>query len=191
MFIIFVFQKYKPRNHFFYIWPEFTGRKGAAEIYSCVYKYLQDHVLCKPNYPKKLRIYADNCGGQNKNNKIVLALLRLVHLGLFDRIELAFLVAGHSYMPCDRQFGIISNRLKRYQKISSPDTLVDFIRRVEGEEPVVVKMERKDIFNVDVFTETDLDKRVAKIRREDKVFSQASIIVMKWNVPNGYLLKKN
>ena len=72
----FCISEVQTQEPFFYMWPEFIGRKGAAEIFSCVYKYLQDHVLCKPNYPKKLWIYADNCGGQNKNNKIVLALLR-------------------------------------------------------------------------------------------------------------------
>ena len=90
-------------------------------------------------------------------------------------------------MPCDREFGIISNKLKRYQKISSPNVLVDFIRTAEDENLNVVKLERNEIFNLDVFTEKDLEKRVALIRKEkNKAFSTASIIVMRWNAPNGY-----
>ena len=76
----------------FYMWEEFNGKKGSAEIYSCIYKWLKDNILNKNKNerPKKLRIIADNCGGQNKNNNLVLAFLRLIHQGEFDRIELFF-----------------------------------------------------------------------------------------------------
>ena len=61
---------------------------------SMIYKYLNDKVfhdkhgnpVPKDKRPHKLRIIADNCGGQNKNNKLALALLRLVHLDEFKRI---------------------------------------------------------------------------------------------------------
>ena len=100
----------------FYIWAEYDGGKGSAEIYSCINKWLQQNVFNKQNRPFKLRIIADNCGGQNKNNNLVLALLRLVHLKQFHRVELAFLVPGHLYMPCDRKFGNISKELSNYEK---------------------------------------------------------------------------
>ena len=50
----------------FYVWEEFNGKKGSAEIYSCIHKWLTSNVLNKPNYPRKLTIIVDNCGGQNK-----------------------------------------------------------------------------------------------------------------------------
>ena len=168
----------------FYVWPEFNGSKGAAEIYSCVYKYLEDHVFCKQNYPRKLRIMADNCGGQNKNNKLVLALLRLVHLKKLDRIELAFMVPGHSYLPCDQSFGVIANNIKTIQTIPSPDQLMKHIIEARSPAYKVYKLERNEIFNLDIFTEKDLKKRVALIRTpkdNPKAFSTASIIVMQYN----------
>ena len=52
-------------------------------------------------------------------------------------------------------------------------------------------MAREDIFDLDVFTEESLDKRVAKIRREEGgAFSKAALIVMRARYPNGYLLKQ-
>ena len=57
----------------------------------------------------------------------------------------------------------------------------------------VYNLERNEIFNLDVFTEKDLEKRVALIRTikdDPKAFSTASIIVMKANRENGYELKK-
>ena len=51
---------------YFYIWAEYDGGKGSAEIYSCIYKWLQANVFNKQNRPRKIRIIADNCGGMNK-----------------------------------------------------------------------------------------------------------------------------
>ena len=109
-----------------------------------------------------------------------------------DRIELAFLVPGHSYLPCDRKFGNISKKLAKSQTIASPASLIALIKgRSSGREAFnVTEMQREDIFNLDVFTETSTDQRVVKIRSQDKAFSNASLIVLKAGVPNGYLLKK-
>ena len=189
-FCVFELQTKEP---YFYVWPEYDGMKGAAEIYSCIHKYLEENVFCKPNYPKKLRIMADNASGQNKNNKLVLALLRLVHLKYLVRIELGFMVPGHSYMQCDKAFGIIANSLKKSQ-VPSPDVLCKFIKEARKPAFKVSKLERNDIFNVDIFTETDCKKRVAKIRtstENPKAFSSSSVIVLRERYPNGYILKAN
>ena len=178
----------------FYVWPEYNGSKGAAEIYSCIYKYLKENVFCKEKYPMKLRIMADNCGGQNKNHKLVLALMRLVHLGMLDRIELAFMVSGHSYLPCDQGFATISNKLKKIETIPSQAQLMNHMREARNKPYKVYNLERNEIFNLDVFTEKDKDKRVALIRTiKDipKAFSTASIIVIAANTKNGYKLKKS
>ena len=129
----------------FYVWEEYNGKKGSAEIYSCVYKYLQENVLHlnKEKRPKKLRIIADNCGGQNKSNTLVLALLRLVHLQEFDRIELVFLGPGHTYMPCDRKFGSVSRHLKRIDSISTPDALIHHLKHAEQDPLNVQILEKK------------------------------------------------
>ena len=95
--------------------------------YSCIYKYLQKNFLNKNDRPMRLRVIADNCGGQNKSNNLVLALLRLIHLKVFHRIELAFLVPGHSYMDCDKKFGAISKDLANNEVIPSPSKLKEYI----------------------------------------------------------------
>ena len=175
----------------FYLWEEFNGRRGASEIYSCIYKFLQENLFNLSIRPRKLRIIADNCGGQNKNNNLVLALLRLVHLDLFDRIELAFMVPGHSYLPCDQTFGNIANKLKKHKTIASPDSLCELIRAGKKRKHKVTKMGRNDIYNIDRLVEKG-PGRVAYIRpTHDKIFQTASIIVMKKSYPDGYILKKD
>ena len=46
----------------FYIWTEYDGGKGSAEIYSCIYKWLQQNEFNRRQRRMKLRIIADNCG---------------------------------------------------------------------------------------------------------------------------------
>ena len=175
----------------FYVWEEYNGKKGSAEIYSCVYKWLEENVLHleKNKRPNKLRIIADNCGGQNKSNTLVLALLRLVHLDLFDRIELAFLVPGHTYMPCDRKFGSVARHLKRIDEISSPTALIHRLKHAEIEPLNIQRLEKKHIYNINVLTRKSVRKRVALVRAHGNSFQKASVIVMRKAWPDGYILK--
>ena len=137
---------------------------------------------------------ADNCGGQNKNNKIVLALLRLIHMGYFNRIELAFMLPGHSYLPCDQHFGVITRNLNKESIIASPASLKELmVTARKKEEYKVYDLKRDEIVDLDVLTEKELDKRVALIRTSNddpKAFSTSSVIVMKISKKNGYILKK-
>ena len=89
----FCIHEVKTNKSFSYVWEENNGRKGSLEIYSCLFKYLNEHgfhndgtPVPPEERPHKLRIIADNCGGQNKSNKMALTLLRLVHLDFFKRI---------------------------------------------------------------------------------------------------------
>ena len=108
-----------------YVWTENTAKRGSVEIYSCLHKYFNDYVFNQPVYPRTLKIFADNSGGQNKNNNLCIALLRLVHQGKLDRIEQCFLVPGHSYNACDREFGAIEKHYKTKAQMQTPLRYID------------------------------------------------------------------
>ena len=95
----------KTAESYMFVWEENVAARGSNEIASCLHKWLELYVLSKPNPPKNLKIFADNCGGQNKNIVMMLAAMREVHAGNFERIEFTYLVSGHSYMACDRSLG--------------------------------------------------------------------------------------
>ena len=95
-------------SHMF-LWPETTAKRGASEILSCLNKFLEANGFLDAATPKKMYIFADNCGGQNKNHTVIAANLRLIHCKYFERIEMNYLVSGHSSMACDRAFGVIEN----------------------------------------------------------------------------------
>ncbi|ETP28816.1 hypothetical protein F442_21941 [Phytophthora nicotianae P10297] len=62
---------------------------------------------------QKLTFYADNCGGQNKNNFVVRMLLALAHTSLLDEINLKFFVEGHTKNAVDRGFGHVQRQIAR------------------------------------------------------------------------------
>ena len=54
----------------------------------------------------------------------------------------------------------------------------------------VQRLTRKDILNINVLTRRNLETRLALIRTPGKAFQKASVIVMRANYPNGYILKE-
>lgn len=90
------------------MWHEGVASRGANEIASCLLHIVNHGLTIK----KHLVIWCDNCGGQNKNRILLFTLIFLVANGIFHTIELKFLVSGHSFMPCDRDFALIEKRKK-------------------------------------------------------------------------------
>ena len=76
----------KKKRPYVYVWDENTAKCGSVEIYSCLNKWINEHVLNVEQYPRNLKIFADNCGGQNKNNNMCISMLIKVHTEKFDRI---------------------------------------------------------------------------------------------------------
>jgi hypothetical protein len=59
-----------------FLWSENYGGRGSTEITSCIYQYLTTQ--CNPGNKKKLIVWSDNCGGQNKNQYMMAMYLVLI-----------------------------------------------------------------------------------------------------------------
>ena len=92
------------------MWHERQGSRGPNEIGSCLLKYIQQNDL-----PESLIAYANTCGGQNSNIKLCLFWLHVVSDASNNTkiVDQKFYVSGHSYISCDRDFGLIEAQ-KRY-----------------------------------------------------------------------------
>ena len=55
----------------------------------------------------------------------------------------------------------------------------------------VQKLTRQDILNINILTQNNLKKICTLIRRHQNAFQKASVIVMRANYPNGYILKES
>lgn len=110
---------------YMYVWPETEGSRGSQEISACIIK----HLTGPANHAKHIVMYSDSCGGQNRNIKVVLSLMKYLqtHNGSTEKIDFKFVVPGHSYLPNDTDFSFIEKRAKTSSNIFSPRDWYDII----------------------------------------------------------------
>ena len=100
-----------PRQYNYLIDEEHFIEKNANTVIS-----LLDHFFTNYGLGEKwVHLSADNCTGQNKNNALLQYLMFRVLTGLHDKIELSFLVVGHTKFSPDGYFGLIKRHYRRSQ----------------------------------------------------------------------------
>ena len=62
---------------------------------------------------KELNVVFDNCGGQNKNNFVLLLVPFLVEMGYFKHVNFIFLIVGHTKNAADRLFNALKHVYRR------------------------------------------------------------------------------
>lgn len=88
---------------------------------------LLDHFFANYGLGEKwVHLTADNCVGQNKNNALLQYLMYRVLTGLHDKIDLSFLIVGHTKFSPDGYFGLIKRHYRRSQ-VYTYDQLSDIV----------------------------------------------------------------
>jgi hypothetical protein len=118
-----------------HIYKEGDGKKGGNNVSSLLMKTLQFLSLLKDSAGKELNVVFDNCGGQNKNNFVLLLIPFLVELGYFKHVNFIFLIVGHTKNAADRLF----NALKHVYRRSNVQTFRQLLR-VCGTSPHVTSV---------------------------------------------------
>eukprot|EP00977_Amphora_coffeiformis_P002610 scaffold490_cov186-Amphora_coffeaeformis.AAC.1 len=98
-----------------YVYDEGVAKKGGDNVSSLLYRDLKDRGwIDKEQGPREeLTVIMDNCGGQNKN-RMVLRMFGLLHeIGLYKKINICFLVAGHTKNICDRLFNMLKYKYRK------------------------------------------------------------------------------
>lgn len=106
-----------------FLYHEGVARKGPNEVCS----FLNEYLKSVPSQYTELRLFSDNCSGQNKNQALSRFCLYLTDSGRFQKVTQYFPVRGHSFLPCDRDFGIISKALKKHDRIFDVHEITDII----------------------------------------------------------------
>lgn len=101
---IFCVSNLRTGKNVLFMYHEGHGGKGPNEVCSFILKYIEEYVDDKIEH---LMLFSDNCGGQNKNNFAVRMNIALVDSGRFKVVEHVYPLRGHSFLPCDRAFGVI------------------------------------------------------------------------------------
>lgn len=126
-----------------YLYHEGKAKKGANEVCSILKKYIDS---CVGDHVRKLYLFSDGCPGQNKNNTLVRFCLALVDTGRFDKVVHHFPIRGHSFLPNDRSFGTIKKKLRKYDRVYTPEQYQEIIKSASSKFDVE-KIEAEDILN--------------------------------------------
>ncbi|CAI6376053.1 unnamed protein product [Macrosiphum euphorbiae] len=141
---------------YMYVWDESIASRGPQEIGSCILHFVKNYVSTE-----KLIMYSDQCGGQNRNIKMALICNFIVCSDYLSptQIHHKFLVSGHSYLPCDRDFGVIEKQKKYHPEIYVPNDWIKVILNARKKNPFkVVQMTQEDFFST-VLLEKDITNR--------------------------------
>lgn len=93
-----------------YVYHEGIARKSPDEVCSLLLHYFENFL--DKEYDE-LNLFCDNCGGQNKNHAMIRFMMALVEKKMFKKINLYFPFRGHSFLPCDRSFGLIKRKMRK------------------------------------------------------------------------------
>lgn len=66
------------------------------------------------NDSKHIRLHADNCGGQNKNQYVFYYFIWLVIIGKLNSVDLSFMITGHTKSVVDALFGLLKSALQLF-----------------------------------------------------------------------------
>jgi hypothetical protein len=108
---------------FYFLEGEF--KKGANTICSFLHYILKELIN---NETRQIIIFSDAFGGQNRNY-IVLNFLLFISVFYKIKIIQVFPFRGHSYCVCDRNFEVFSKKLKKIEKIESPDKYLEVLKQ--------------------------------------------------------------
>lgn len=128
------------RRGFMYVWPENMAGRGADEVGSCLLQHIKENVT---ENTRKIILYSDKCGGQNRNIKITLLLKKLLSTSRnLIEIQQFFFISGHSMNSCDRCFALIEQQKKKTSTIFTPDHWIQLISQAKKTSPkfTVTKM---------------------------------------------------
>lgn len=125
-----------------FVYHEGEAKKGANDVCSMLLQYIEETV---PAEVTELHCFCDGCAGQNKNHTVLRFFLTLAARKRFNKIFLYFPERGHSYLPCDRDFGLIKRKVRRADRVYVPD-----------EYHAMILAARKDPFTVKVLRPKDV-----------------------------------
>ena len=105
------FHNFHDHNVKMNVWDETTASRGAQEVASCILAHMENITTTQ----KHVIAYSDACSGQNRNIKVALTWMKIAQSSNnnIETVDHKFLVSGHSFLPNDRDFGLIEMKIKK------------------------------------------------------------------------------
>lgn len=157
---------------YFYMYDEVTGKKTPNETISFLDHYLEN-TLDKD--VKTLYIFSDNCGAQNKNKSLMQYLYTLVRNDRFEKIVHRFPEPGHSFLPCDRCFGVVEKHVRKIERIFLPSEYIKHYKNSSPKNFIVIPVTQNMIFNFVAALDTFFKKTIYSKEKHKFKISQYKV----------------
>lgn len=163
-----------------YVYSERAAGKGSNEVVSMLHHYaVANNIYSRGS---SWTIYADNCGGQNKNNHLLRFLRFLVDSGRLRSASLYFLIKGHTKNNCDRGFATIKRAYSK-QDIYTMTQVEDMIEASSTTNTAVNLEDRPEVF-------LDWKSALQPLYRDMKNIQQYQLFNMPSQRPGVILCRK-
>jgi len=163
---------------YFYTYDEINGRKSQNEVITCLNSFLSTYIKVGT---LSLYIFSDNCASQNKNMILTYFYHTLVGLNRFEKIVHRYPEPGHSFMPCDRSFGLVEKQKRKIERIHLPQEWNNVIRNT-SRNFIVSPMKREDFIDFKLFFDSQyLKSPFAPVRTGGEKFMISKYRIMEFN----------
>lgn len=176
----------------FYMYDEITAKKGCNEVVSFLLHYLENFL---PPTVRDLYLFSDNCFSQNKNSVLVHFLHTFINITASNirLIVHQFPEPGHSFLPCDRSFGLIEKEKRKKEVVYIPKGWRDLVKNTSRKFTVIEVTQ--DIFlNFSEHFKSFLKKSTTNSKKEKftiskyRVFKYEKSNVVKCSITTGITL---
>nr|CAH7766657.1 unnamed protein product [Callosobruchus chinensis] len=119
-----------------FVWYEATGKRGATEIATCLFKVLERY---SRQGAEEICLFSDGCYGQNKNTIVVaMSLYALKMFPQLVKMSLSFFVTNHGQNEGDSAHSSISHAIMKVGDILEPSQLLPIITLARRKQPYKV-----------------------------------------------------
>lgn len=136
----------KTGQSYFFMYDESVGKKGQNEVISFLNYYLEN--LLHQGI-QTLYLFADNCSSQNKNTALIHYLYTIIQSEAFGlkQIIQRYPEPGHSFLPCDRCFGLIEQQKRKIERVYIPSTYQEMVKNTCVRRFNVINVTQRFIYN--------------------------------------------
>lgn len=152
------------------MWEEGEAGREAQEVGSCN--------ICIGINVRRLILWSDSCGGQNRNIMLVLMLkAALTEHNSIEEIHIRFLESGHSFLPNDSDFAKIECSLKRQDRVYTPNDYIRIMKNCKRNNPLKVHIMK----TTDFLSTATLEKKNTTNRKKNRRWQTSFMAYYKGN----------
>ncbi|GFO42350.1 DNA repair protein rhp54 [Plakobranchus ocellatus] len=109
-----------------FLWHEGIARRGANEISTCIYKFLQEK---DSDGTEEVILFCDGCVGQNKNSVLPsMILYSLEHAKNLKKVTVNYFETNHGQNEGDCMHSVIEGKVSKQPEIMVPSQLATLIQ---------------------------------------------------------------